>query len=78
MADAFPSMMRPLIHERDEYMVATLAARRPAPASATWSPSSAGHCDGIEARWNDARADPVELERMLETTKGWRWVRTCG
>lgn len=81
MADEFPSMMRPLIDERDEYMVATLRGAAAGPGVRdVVAVVGRGHCDGIEARWNDARIDPVELERMPETTKGvgvgaYVWVR---
>ena len=81
MADAFPSMMGPLIHERDEYMVAKLRGAATSPGVRdVVAVVGRGHCDGIEARWNDRRVDPVELEQMPETSKrvdagAYVWVR---
>ncbi|CAL8462238.1 g1769 [Coccomyxa elongata] len=78
LAEEFPELLRPLIQERDEYMVfvlRTLAAR----ASRVVAVVGAGHLPGMREKWN-AEIDFEEISRMPavpQKNSSWTWRRVA-
>ncbi|BDA46100.1 TraB domain-containing protein [Coccomyxa sp. Obi] len=78
LAEEFPELMRPLIQERDEYMVfvlRTLASR----ASRVVAVVGAGHLSGMREKWN-ADIDFEEISRMPampQKSSSWTWRRVA-
>ena len=64
LAGDFPSLLRPLIHERDEFMVAQLRLMGSRPGvDSVVAVVGAGHCPGIREKW-DADIQLDEIMRM--------------
>ncbi|EIE24219.1 TraB-domain-containing protein [Coccomyxa subellipsoidea C-169] len=76
LAEEFPELMRPLIQERDEYMVFLLRALA-SRASKVVAVVGAGHLPGMRERWN-AEIDFEEISRMPaapQKSSNWPWRR---
>ena len=64
LAGDFPSLLRPLIHERDEFMVARLRSMAMMPGvEKVVAVVGAGHCPGMREKW-EANIDMEEIMRM--------------
>lgn len=73
LAVEFPTLLRPLIHERDEFMVAQLRmiGARPCMRSVV-AVVGAGHCQGMREKWD---AD-IQLEDITRMPPKEDWERT--
>lgn len=73
LAVEFPSLLRPLIHERDEFMVMQLRmiGMRPGVGSVV-AVVGAGHCQGMRDKWE---AD-IQLEDITRMPPEEDWERT--
>lgn len=73
LAVEFPTLLRPLIHERDEFMVAQLRmiGARPYMRSVV-AVVGAGHCQGMREKWD---AD-IQLEDITRMPPKEDWERT--
>ena len=70
MGKAFPTILQPLLTERDQYMVHTLrmiAAQVPVTVAVV----GAGHLRGIREHW-EQEIDIEEIERMPPKRRSWR------
>lgn len=73
LAAEFPSLLRPLIHERDEFMVAQLRRMGSMPrVGRVVAVVGAGHCRGIQDKWE---AD-IPLEEITRLPPKEDWERT--
>jgi pheromone shutdown protein TraB len=69
----FPSLLRPLIHERDEFMVMQLRmmGRRPGVENVV-AVVGAGHCQGMRDKWEAE----IQLEEITRMPPKEDWERT--
>ena len=73
LAGDFPSISRPLIHERDEYMVARLRLMGMKPGvENVVAVVGAGHCPGMREKWEAE----IELDEITRMPPAEDWNRT--
>mmetsp|Transcript_16390 Transcript_16390/g.51520 ORF Transcript_16390/g.51520 Transcript_16390/m.51520 type:complete len:226 (+) Transcript_16390:201-878(+) len=75
MARSFPSLLRPLIYERDEFLVVTtkLAATSMPSVSRVVAVVGAGHVEGMVANWEQWENIDIVGISTLPRKKTWGW-----
>jgi len=68
LGEEFPSMVRPLLYERDEYLAATL---RLCPGPRVVGVVGLGHVEGIKKNWNNQ----IDIKALEEVKYEPRWRR---